>query len=135
MNKEKMKKTKEEMKKTMKSVRKYGFGIYDTKNKLSIDPLTLQFIWRGIKRKKMKEEVCLHTDLARIEKIYKEKFGSGSSGLELDLFRKDIELFIERLIRSVEICTLKYVLNVGGGLNRLKRMNILKGKRKFVWEI
>jgi len=125
---------KEEMKKTMKSVRKYGFGIYDTKNKICIDPLTLSFIWRGTKRKKMKEEVCLHTDLARIEKIYKEKFGNSSS-LGLDLFRKDIELFIERLIRSVEICTLRYVLNVGGGLNKRKRMNILKGKRNFVWEL
>lgn len=127
---------KKEWNKAQNHAKKHGFGIYDTKLHLFINPMNLSFIWRGLfpKRKKMYEEVKLHRDLLTIEKIYKKKFNN-EDPMELGLFKKDIELFVERMIRAVEICTLKYVLNAGGGLNVLQRMNILKGKRKFVWEI
>ena len=75
-----------------------------------------------------------------IEKIYKEKFAKNkcsccSSPYDLKLFRKDPGLFVERLIRAVEICTMKYVLNIpDGNLNINKRPSIVKGRRSFLWE-
>jgi len=51
------------------------------------------------------------------------------------LFKKDEGLFVERMIRAVEICTLKHVLNKeGGSLNINKRSSIVKGRRGFLWE-
>ena len=67
-----------------------------------------------------------------IKSIYKKKFKNQSS-YDLKLFEKDCGLFVERLIRAVEICTLEYVLNVGGALNKFNA-TIVKGRKKFVWE-
>lgn len=123
-----------EMDKVWKDVREHNFGIYDPELKKRINPNYLAFFWRkqdleiGIKR-----EVVLHRDLLIIEEIYKEKFGD-QSPYDLELFKKDEGLFVERLIRAVEICTMGYVLNKGGALNKWKPATIIKGKKKFVWE-
>ena len=125
-----------EMDKVWKDVRKQNFGVFDTEQKKRINPRALAMFWRFDDPEigdKMREEVALHNDLLVIEENYKEKFGEDCA-MDLKLFNKDIELFVERLIRAVEICTLKYALNKGGALNNAKNMNVVKGKNNFIWE-
>jgi len=126
---------KKELNKAMNYSQDKGFGIYDAYKHLSINPERLIFFWKGKKRQeKIKEEVVLLRALINLTNIYKEKFGSDSP-YDLALFAKDPAEFVERLIRSVEICTLNYVLQTGNGsLNMCPRMSIVKGKRSFLWE-
>ena len=124
---------KREMNKVMLDVKKKGFGIFDTENKIRINPEALSFWWDSKGRKKPREEVILRRDLMIIEGIFKEKFGN-QSPYDLKLFNEDVAAFVERLIRAVEICSLRHVLNVGGSLNVWKKSNIVKGKRGFLWE-
>lgn len=128
--------SKEELNKAMEDAKIYGFGCYDTESGLRIQPDKLTFVWNDKKKRKLVEEVKLHSNLLQLEKIYKEKYGILDIGgsMELGLFNADPEAFVERLIRAVEICTLRYVLGVGGGLNLSKRQEIVKGHRKFIWE-
>ena len=121
-----------EMKKVFDDVKKGGFGIFDSESKKRINPNTLAFFWDSEKKRKIKRAVVLHRDLMVIEGIYKNKFKNQDS-YDLKLFEKDCGLFVERLIRAVEICTLKYVLNTGGALNKFNS-TIIKGRKKFVWE-
>jgi len=129
------KKEDKELNKAFKDSKERGFGVYDSEKKLCINPEALTFVWDSKKREnKMLQEVVLLRSLMNIKNIYKEKFGNDEP-MNLELFNKDIELFIERLIRAVEICTLNYVLQTGeGALNDSKRMNIVKGRRRFIWE-
>lgn len=122
----------EEMDKVWKDVRENNFGIFDIETKRRVNPEMLQFFWNtGMEQRKIKEEVMLHRDLMIIEKMYNEKFGKQSHPLSLDLFN-DPEKFVERLIRAVEICTLRYVLNKGGALNKCP-CHIIKTPIEFVW--
>lgn len=130
-----MKLNKKEMNKVWKDVKKNNFGVYDPELKKRINPMNLAFFWGTEKKNKIRQELVLHRDLGIIEDIYKKRFGTNGEGaLSLDKW-SDPELFVERLIRAVEICTLRYVLNKGGYLNKYSRMSIVKGKRSFIWEL
>lgn len=124
-----------EFRKAWDKAKKTGFGIYDTKRQLSINPDSLAFFWDSKKRKdKPLEEVVLLRNLMKLKDIYREKFGNDSP-YDLKLLRKDPAAFVERMIRAVEICSLNYVLNTGeGSLNLCPQMNIVMGKRTFLWE-
>ena len=124
-----------ELNKAMKNAKDKGFGIYDTERNLCINPDNLSFIWDTEKRKeKVMDEVVLLRSLMNMKDIYKEKF-DGASPYELKLLEKDPAEFVERMIRAVEICTLNYVLQIEeGALNLCSRANIVKGKRRFLWE-
>jgi len=124
---------KSEMDKAWKDAAKNGFGLYcpELGKRINIDNLI--FVWKGEKEKKMRDEIALRRDLIITEKIYKEKF-SDQSPYEKDLLVKDPGKFIERMIRAVEICTLKYVLGNGGGLNTDKESTVTEGRNKFLWE-
>lgn len=130
-------KYKKEFKKAWKDSKKNGLGIFDQNTKKRIDPEGLVFISPSGEKEKVKprKEIQLRRDLMLIEKVYKEKFKKCTNPYCLDLFKEDEGLFVERLIRAVEICSLKYVLNKeDGGLNISKRMSIVKGRRSFLWE-
>lgn len=117
-----------------------GLGVFDSVNKKRIDVEKLTFLWKCSAGKlhkppKIRKEIELRSRLVIIEKIYKEKFGKDTDPYDLKLFREDEGLFVERLIRAVEICTMNYVLNIpNGSLNINKRPSIIKGRRSFVWE-
>jgi len=125
-------KLKVEWDKAYKDAEKNGLGIMDMKTGTHIDGTNLAFLWPSGKAKKPQKEVVLQRDLITIEKIYKEKFGT-TSPYDIQLFNMDVGHFIERLIRATEICTMKYVLNKGGALNKCKA-TITRGRRKFLWE-
>lgn len=112
-----------------------GFGIYDRRWGIRIDPSDLIFVspCGKVSKNLVRHRAALMANLATIERIYRKKFGSQSS-MSLDLFESNIGDFIERLIRSVEICTLRYALNVGGALNATENMWIIKGRQSFLWE-
>lgn len=129
----KPKKQSKEMRLVMSDVREHGLGIYDPKLKKRIDATGLCLMWDSDAPIRVRKEFVLLRDLAIVKKIYKEKFGA-QSPYDLALFEKDPGLFAERLIRAVEICTLNYVLNKGGALNKDKNSTIIKGRKKFVWE-
>ncbi len=120
------------MKKVFDDVKKRGFGIFDSESMKRVNPKALAFFWDTEKERKIKRAVVLHRDLMVIKGIYKKKFKNQDS-YDLKLFEKDSGLFVERLIRAVEICTLEYVLNTGGALNKFNS-TIIKGRKKFVWE-
>jgi len=129
---------KQEISKAMKDCEKNEFGIFDMEHKVRIKPEALSFFWNcscGKTRKppKIRKEIELRANLNIIMKVYKEKF-KGVSPYDLKLFKKDEGLFVERMIRAVEICTLKYVLNLDGTLNKNKHCSITKGRRRFLWE-
>lgn len=133
-----------EFDKAWKDAQKLGVGVFCPILKKRINIETLSFLWvapdgKKTKPPKLRKEIELRSRLAIIEKIYKEKFAKGKcaccSPYDLKLFRKDSGLFVERLIRAVEICTMKYVLNLpNGNLNINKRPSIIKGRRRFMWE-
>lgn len=122
-----------EMKIVMEDVKNSGFGVLDTKTKKRIDVTRLALFWEGERKVEVKRLFVLCKDLAAIEEIYKKKFPY-ECPYDLKLFEKDPGLFVERLIRATEICTMKYVLNRGGVLNKGIDSTIIKGRKKFVWE-
>jgi len=132
-----MKQKDKELDKAMKDSQKNGLGVYDQilKKRINVEALAF-FSPEGKKiKKKPKKEVQLRHNLMVIKKVYNEKFKKCTNPYCLALFKKDEGLFVERLIRAVEICTLSYVLNTGeGDLNLNKRMSIVKGRRGFLWE-
>ena len=125
----------EEIKKAMLDAKKFGVGLYDTTIKKRIDINNLTFITEPYKvLKKLKPEVQLRASLIAIQKIQEEKFPN-QSPYDLELFKKDEGLFVERLIRAVEICTLKYALNIeSSALNINKKSSVIKGRTRFLWE-
>ncbi|KKL73226.1 hypothetical protein LCGC14_2077000 [marine sediment metagenome] len=122
--------------KAMRDAKKFGLGIIDQETGKRINPETLAFFWTGKQKMKLQKEVVLQRNFAVIKKVYKEKFGKKCSNPYcLELFKEDIGLFVERLIRAVEICTMGYVLNDGNGtLNLNKCSTIVKGRKGFLWE-
>ena len=108
-----------------------GFGVYDPILKKRIDSEHLVFIWPGEGKKRMQKELVINRSLMVLEKIYNEKFVDDP--YELKLFNKDKDLFVERLIRAVEICTLRWVLSKGGVLN-MNKHTVTKGRKRFLWE-
>ncbi len=130
------KKTDTEFNKAWKDAKEKGLGVFDPVLKLRIEADRLAFIGPTGKEIKVKprKELQLRRDLMLIEKVYKEKFAKCMNPYCLELFKEDEGLFVERLIRAAEICTLKYVLNCGGALNINKRPSIVKGRRNFIWE-
>lgn len=141
--KQKEEKAKKEFKKEFdlawEDAQKKGLGVFDPTLKKRIKAEGLSFLWvhsdgKIKKPPKIRKEIELRRGLMLIEKIYKEKF-SKDNPYDLKLFNKDAGLFVERLIRAVEICTLRYVLNLPeGNLNINKRPSIIKGRRRFMWE-
>ena len=132
------KKNKTEFDEVWKDVEKLGVGVYDPhlKKRINIEDLAFFRVAKDKKKKfpKLRTEIELRSRLAIIKKVYKEKF-KNKSPYELKLFKKDEGLFVERLIRAVEICTMSYVLNLPeGNLNINKRPSIVKGRRRFLWE-
>ena len=134
-----------EFEKAWKDAQKLGVGVFDPILKKRIDVEKLTFLWvasdgKRAKPPKLRSEIELRRGLVIIEKIYKEKFAKNkceccSSPYDLKLFNKDAGLFVERLIRAVEICTLRHVLSLPeGSLNINKRSSITKGRRRFLWE-
>lgn len=68
----------------------------------------------------MRTEKEIKKGLKKIEQIYLKEFGIKSSkdnSLHIDLTVMDVAKAIERIVRATEICTLKWILKVGGGLN------------------
>jgi hypothetical protein len=126
-----------EFKKAESDALKHGFGLYDTGSNLRVKADNLIFLYPRNQKRMMAEEVKLRRELVRLEKIYRGKYKTLDIGgsMHLGLFNKDIEGFVERFIRATEICTMRYVLGVGGGLNLFKEQEIVKGHRKFIWEI
>jgi len=125
---------KDEMDKSHEDVKRIGLGIFDMEGRRRVNPETLAFSWPTGKAPKAMEEVVLQRNFAVIKKVYKEKFGNDSP-YDLELFKKDEGLFVERLIRAVEICTMGYVLNDGKGtLNLNLNPTIVKGRKRFIWE-
>lgn len=122
-----------EMQLAMQDMQKHGFGVYDPKSKKRIDITALCLMWDDKLPVRVRKEFVLTRDLAIIKKIFREKFGS-QNPYDLELFQSDPGLFVERLIRAVEICTLSFVLNKGGVLNKDLGSTIIKGRKKFVWE-
>ena len=120
--------------KAHENAKKVGLGIIDGVNKVCVEAGNLIFLWPEGEAKGLKDEVVLQRDLMAIEKIYKEKFGKNTDSYEIKLYEQDIGHAIERLIRATEICTLKYVLNKGGALNKCKGCTITKGRKSFLWE-
>ena len=115
-----------------KDVLEKGVAVFDVKNKTVIDMDNLAFFWLH-RPGKVRSKLQLCSGLARILKIYKGKFGV-TSPYDLELYHKDPALFIERMIRAAEICTLKYVLNLdGGGLND-STTSLVFGKNQMHWE-
>lgn len=134
---EEMKPSEKEFKKAWKDAKKNGWGVYEPFLKKRIEANKLVFISSTGKKVKAKPrtEVQLRQNLMAIKKVYNEKFKKCTNPYCLSLFKKDEGLFVERLIRAVEICTLSYILNTGeGSLNLNKRMSIVKGRRSFLWE-
>ncbi len=131
---------KKEFIKSNKDAKKLGLGVYDPILKKRIDITKLAFIWpcpagKLHKPPKLRKEIELRSRLQIIKKVFQEKFGKDTDPYDLKLFKKDEGLFVERLIRAVEICTMNYVLNLpGGSLNLNKCCSIIKGRKKFVWE-
>ncbi len=131
---------KKEFDKAWKDAKKLGVGVIDPhlKKRINIEDLTfIRVASDGKKGKfpKLKSEIELRSRLAIIKKIYKEKFKNCTNPYCLTLFKKDEGLFVERLIRAVEICTMNYALNLPeGNLNMNKRPSIIKGRRQFLWE-
>ena len=134
-----------EFDKAWKDAQKLGVGVFDPILKKRIDVEKLSFLWvapggKKTKPPKLRSEIELRRGLVIIEKAYKEKFATSKcaccgSPYDLKLFNKDVGLFVERLIRAVEICTMRYVLNLPeGDLNINKRSSIIKGRRRFMWE-
>ena len=133
------KRTKEEEKafhreynRMLKDVRENGFGIFDTNTKQRINPSQLVLMWDSKIKNPTLEEIKLGRDLVAVRKIYRERF-KGKSAYGLALFREDPEKWAERLIRAVEICTLEYILDTGGGLN-LGPQSIAFGNKRMHWE-
>ena len=130
---------KKEINKAWKDAKENGLGVIDPILKKRINVESLSFLWvhpdgKVKKPPKMRKEIELRRGLLIIEKVYKEKFVKDSP-YDLELFKKDPGLFVERLIRAVEICTMRYVLNQpDGSLNINKRCSIVKGRRAFLWE-
>lgn len=112
---------------------KDGIGILCNHQRVSSHDL--QFIWAGKEfKKEVKNKAELLVHLARLEDIYKKKF-SDSDPYDLELFKQDEGFFVERMIRAVEICTLKHVLNIdSGALNLSEFLTITKGRYSFLWE-
>lgn len=122
-----------EMNKVFKDVKGKGYGIFNIKTKKRVDPEDLSIIING-DCKDMRPELSLRKNLKLIENVYKEKFGNDCP-YDLELFKKDEGLFVERLIRAVEICSLRYVLRMrNGALNTCKKLSMVKGRRMFLWE-
>jgi hypothetical protein len=120
--------------KAMNDAKRFGLGIFDQETKKRVNPETLVFFWPGNRKMRLEKEVVLQRSFARIKQIYKEKFGD-ENPYELKLFNKDVGLFVERLIRAVEICTMGNVLNDGNGtLNLNKEPTVIKGRKRFLWE-
>ena len=128
-----------EYSKAMKDIPKMGVGVFDPITKKRIDITNLAIFYncpagKVHKPPKLRTEIELRSRFEIIEKVYKEKFGDDSP-YDLKLFKKDEGLFVERLIRAVEICTMNYVLNLPDGcLNLNKSSSIVKGRRRFLWE-
>lgn len=128
-----------EFEKAWEDAQKLGVGVFDPVLEKRIDVEKLSFLWvapngKKVKPPKLRKEIELRSRLVIIKKIYKEKFGNDSP-YDLKLFRKDEGLFVERLIRAVEICTMGYALNLpDGNLNINKCSSITKGRRSFMWE-
>lgn len=87
----------------------------------------------------MLEKKQLRKDLKTIQKVYLGKYGykEGKSGsLEINLKWPADKVFcgIEEIVRAVEICTLKYVLEVGGGLNTGKFYPYWRFSSNKLWQ-
>jgi len=68
----------------------------------------------------MRSEEEIKEGLRKIEEIYLKEFGIQSNKdkpLDIDLSAIGVSKAIERIIRATEICTIKWILNEGGGLN------------------
>ena len=68
----------------------------------------------------MRTEKEIKEGLKTIEKIYLKEFGIQSNKdkpLHIDLDAIGVAKAIERIVRATEICTIKWMLKVGGGLN------------------
>ncbi len=129
-----------QMDKVLQDVQNQGFGIYNiqTKKRVNIEDLS---VIRGDK-KIVRNEMELLQELKQIEKVFDAKFNSDKNKDNpcgnpycLELFNKDPGLFVERLIRATEICSLRWVLNRGGALNTTMEATIVKGRKKFLWEV
>lgn len=125
----------EELKKATDDAVKIGFGCYDREHGVRIQPEELIFIDSDgeEKKDKMRSQIQLVQDLVALERIYKEKFGDDSP-YDLALFEKDSGIFVERMIRAAEICTLNHVLLTGKGTLNKHNGSIIKGRRSFIWE-
>lgn len=130
---------KKEFDKAWNDAQRLGVGVFDPVLKKRVNVESLSFLYncpagKIHKPPKLRTEIELRRGLAIIKKVYKEKFGDDSP-YDLKLFKKDEGLFIERMIRAVEICTMNYVLNLpNGNLNLNKNSSIIKGRRRFMWE-
>ena len=68
----------------------------------------------------MRNEKEIREGLEKIEKIYLKEFGIKShkdKPLNVDLTAMGVFKSIERIVRATEICTIKWMLDIGGGLN------------------
>lgn len=121
------------MEKVWDDVNKKGFGIYDSVLKKRIKAEALAFFYKnGEGTGQLKEEVLLHRGLYQLEKIYNKKFGNDNNPYDIKLLNKNPDLFMERLIRATEICTLRYVLNKDGALNT-SEATLKKFRKRLKW--
>lgn len=68
----------------------------------------------------MRTEKEIKEGLKKIEKIYLKEFGIEShkdKPLTINLDAMRVAKAIERIVRATEICTIKWMLKKGGGLN------------------
>lgn len=68
----------------------------------------------------MRSEKELRKDLRRIKRIMTVKYGKKKDTLKLILDRGETKALksMEKIIRATEVCTLSYVLEIGGALNK-----------------
>ena len=64
----------------------------------------------------MRKKKEIEDGLKKMEQILEKHF-KGENPLNVDLHAKTVSHCIERLVRATEICTLKWVLGIGGALN------------------
>ena len=122
------------MKKVWEDVHESGLGIFDNILKKRIKPEALAFFYKdGEGTGKLKDEVLLHRGLYQLEKIFEKKFSKDNNPYDIKLYKNNPELFMERLIRATEICTLRYVLNKDGALNTNEK-GLEKIRTRFKWK-
>lgn len=81
----------------------------------------------------MRTEKEIKEGLKKIEEIYFREFGienTKDNPLNIDLTATTVALAIEKIVRATEICTIRWILEEGGGLN-VEKWKFKKVKKKI----